>query len=109
MIQEYFNKAKEWALEQVVWAEQNLKGRSGAEKKAAVVQKLDDMITLPAWLEWADGPVIAWLVDAACTMLNTMYGHDWGAADFSKEEIKATAAVMPDLEGNDAKEPGAAK
>lgn len=99
MIQEYFNKAKEWALEQVLWAEREMRGKSGAEKKAAVVQKLDDMITLPAWLEWADGPVISALVDAACGLLNYECGHKWwGMVDFSKEEIKNLAKAMPDPE-----------
>ena len=109
MISEYVNKAKAWVLENVLWAERNLKGRSGTEKKAAVVAKLDDMIRLPAWLEWADGPVIAWLVDRACDMLNEMYGHDWGAAVMDGEEIKDTAAVMPDPDtGEDTETDGGA-
>ncbi len=39
---------KTWVLEQVVWAEKNLKGvRTGAEKRAAVVAKVDEMLVLP--------------------------------------------------------------
>ena len=98
MIQETINKAKEWALEQVVWAEREMRGKSGAEKKAAVVQKLDDMITLPAWLEWADGPIIAALVDAACALFNDRYGHAWGTAVFHKKDLEDAAKAMPDPE-----------
>lgn len=100
MIAEYIKQAKEWVLEQVLWAERELRGKSGAEKKAAVVKRLDDMITLPAWLEWADGPVIGWLVDSACDTLNGMYGHAWGAAVFHRKELERTANAMPDPDEN---------
>lgn len=108
MISEYIGKAKEWALEQVMWAERELKGRSGTEKRNAVIAKLDDMITLPAWLEWADGPIIAALVDAACGLLNDKYGHAWGAAVFHKKEIEEAAKAMPDPAGGETAHPCAA-
>lgn len=75
---------KDWVMEQVLWAEKNLKGKPGGEKRAAVVQKVDDMVKLPWWLEWVDGPVIGWLVDQACDLLNEARGHDWG--DVPEEE-----------------------
>ena len=86
---------REWVMEQVLWAEKNLKGKSGAEKRAAVVQKVDDMITLPWWLEWADGPMIGWLVDSACQLLNDIHGHDWNDIGVSGEERAALASGLP--------------
>ena len=44
---------KTWVLEQVVWSEKNLKGKTGAEKRAAVV-------LLTAWL-WYAGVAVAHL------------------------------------------------
>ena len=86
---------KDWVMEQVIWVERNLKGKSGPEKRAAVVQKVDDMVKLPWWLEWADGPVIGWLVDQACAMLNEAHGHAWGDADVTKEEQEELAEELP--------------
>ena len=80
-----FDKLKVFALEQVLWAEKNLKGKSGAEKKAAVVKKLDDLITLPAYLEWADDMVISYLVDSVCEKLNMLEGHNFGDTEISKQ------------------------
>ena len=59
-------------IEQVVWAERELRGKSGAEKKAIVVKKLDDLIVLPAALEWVDDILISYLVDCACNMFNSI-------------------------------------
>ena len=80
-----FDKLKAFTLEQVLWAEKNLKGKSGAEKKAAVVKKLDDLITLPAYLEWADDMVISYLVDSVCEKLNMLEGHNFGDTEISKQ------------------------
>ena len=66
---------KKWTIEQVIWAEKELRGKSGAEKKAAVIKKLDDLIKLPAYLEWVDDVVLSWLIDEACKRLNEFSGH----------------------------------
>ena len=71
-----FDKLKSWVVEQVLWAEKNMVGKTGAEKRAAVVAKLDDLLPLPWFLEWMDGPLIGWLVDKACALLNAEKGHD---------------------------------
>ena len=63
---------KKWVIEQVLWAEKNLKGKTGAEKKAVVVKKIDDLIVLPFYLEWLDDIVIGYLVDMACNMFNSI-------------------------------------
>lgn len=59
-------------IEQVVWAERELSGKSGAEKKAIVVKKIDDLFVLPAALEWVDDFLIGYLVDLACNMFNSI-------------------------------------
>ena len=59
-------------IEQVVWAERELRGKSGTEKKAIVVKKIDDLIVLPAALEWVDDILINHLVDLACNMFNSI-------------------------------------
>ena len=59
-------------IEQVVWAERELRGKSGTEKKAIVVKKIDDLIVLPAALEWVDDMLINHLVDFACNIFNSI-------------------------------------
>ena len=86
-MKEMLKSVKKWVLEQVVWAEKNLKGKTGAEKRAAVVAKVDDMLALPWWLEWADGPVIGWLVDAACERLN------WLTERMLQELVEAAESI----------------
>ena len=95
MIREYVDRMKKWVLEQVLWAERELKGKSGKEKKLAVVLKLDEMVRLPVWLEWADGPVIAWMVDRVCDTLNAMCGHKW-PEEWSEEDVDKTEEKLPD-------------
>ena len=55
-----------------------MKGKTSSEKKAAVVKKLDDLITLPSYLEWIDDIIIGYIVDKACEQLNAFAGHDFG-------------------------------
>ena len=93
-MKEMLKSVKKWVLEQVVWAEKNLKGKTGAEKRAAVVAKVDDMLALPWWLEWADGPVIGWLVDAACERLNWLTDWKFDEVDLTPERAEKLAVVM---------------
>ena len=80
------NQIKTWVIEQVLLAEKNLKGKSGAEKKAAVVQKLDDLIKLPACLEWADNIAISFLVDSVCSNLNEITHNDFSNLTLDKSQ-----------------------
>ena len=72
---EKLKQIKKWAIEQVLWAEKELRGKTGAEKRAAVVAKLDDMIKLPNRLEWVDDIILGIIVDSACKVLNDFAGH----------------------------------
>ena len=80
------SQIKAWVLEQVLWAETNLKGKSGADKKAAVIKRLDDLIVLPFYLEWLDDKIIAWLVDAVCDKLNEVTSHNFDALSHEQRQ-----------------------
>ncbi len=92
-----FEEVKKFAIEQVLWAEKNLHGKSGAEKKEAVVKKLDDMITLPSYLEWADDIVIGLIVDKACEKLNEFARHNFGELkELTEQQAQELAAEIED-------------
>ena len=91
---------KQKIIEQVLWAENNLRGKTGAEKKAAVVRKLDDMSKLPAYLEWADDMVISYLVDQACEKLNAITAHSFEDIVFNDVD-KARVAESMEMKKND--------
>ena len=94
------SEIKKWAIEQVLWAETNLKGKTGAEKKAAVVKKLDDLIKLPIYLEWVDDMVISWLVDQACEKLNAMTNKNFEGLTLNNNAIKTIAENLDVKEVN---------
>ena len=93
-----FDKLKTWVVEQVLWAETNMKDKSGAEKRQAVVDKLDALIPLPWFLEWMDGPLIGWLCDKACALLNAEAGHDWSGLNMTAEACESLAQELPDVD-----------
>ena len=89
---EKLKQIKKWAIEQVIWAERELKGKTGAEKRVAVVAKLDDMIKLPNRLEWVDDIILGIIADSACKVLNDFAGHKF-------ENIVLTEKQEEDLAG----------
>ena len=86
--------AKQKIVEQVIWAEKELKGKTGSEKKAAVVKRLDDLIKLPAYLEWVDDMIISYLVDQACEKLNALTAHNFGNAELNEADKAKVAEEM---------------
>ena len=72
---EKLKQIKKWVIEQILWAERELHGKTGAEKRAAVVKKLDDLIQLPCYLEWVDDIMLGVLVDNAVKVMNNYAGH----------------------------------
>lgn len=80
------NKIKSLILEQILWSEKNLKNKSGHEKKLAVIQKLDDLIKLPEYLEWVDNALLSWLIDAICQKINSSYGHNFTQTLFTESQ-----------------------
>ena len=88
------DNAKKTIIEQVIWAESNLAGKTGAEKKAAVVKKLDDLIQLPAYLEWVDDIIIAYVVDQACKKLNELTNKNFAGLVMSDEDKTKMASEI---------------
>lgn len=89
---EKFNRVKVWVAEKVRWAEAEMRGKSGKEKRAAVVKKLDELIELPFYVDWVSDIFIGLLVDHVCNALNLLTDGDWDkAANISSEEIAAVA------------------
>ena len=79
------DQAKAWIIEQVMWAEVNMRGKSGKEKRDAVVARLDEIIKLPFYLEWLDDKIIGLAVDIVCNKLNVLYSHHFENAEMNKE------------------------
>ena len=90
----FLDNAKKEIVEQVIWAEKNLLGKSGADKKAAVVKRIDDLIKLPPYLEWIDGMIISYLVDQACEKLNAMTAHSFKDVDINEADKAKIASEM---------------
>ena len=91
---EKLKEIKKWVLEKVLWAEEELRGKSGAEKRAAVVGKLNELINLPWVPEWVEGKIIGWLVDLWCEKLNWLFGHDWKEADLDETQKDELAECL---------------
>ena len=86
--------AKRKIVEQVIWAETELADKSGADKKAAVVKRLDELIKLPAYLEWVDDMIISYLVDQACEKLNKLTAHNFGNVEINDADKAKVADEM---------------
>lgn len=49
----------------------------GKDKLDAVCEFLDDVVSLPFYLEWVDGPAIKMIVTFLVNQLNKLFGNDW--------------------------------
>ena len=83
-----------WVVDQVLWAENELAGKTGKEKRAIIVAKLDELVPLPFWLEWVDGPLIGWMADRACDILNHITGHKFKGLQLSQSQKEKVADVL---------------
>ena len=88
-----WEKVKKWVVDGVEWAEREMRGKTGAEKREAVVNKVDALIPLPWFLEWLDGLVIAWLVDKVCEKMNWLTDHKFTGNELSEEQSGKLAEV----------------
>lgn len=89
-----YAECKEAIAAGVCWAESAMKGKTGAEKRAAVVAKLDEWIKLPFWLEFIDGPVLGFLVDKVCNAMNILTDHkDWDGLNAAYGEVAAVSEI----------------
>lgn len=83
-------------IEAVQWAEQELCGKSGAEKKAAVIKRLDELIRLPIYIDWVSNIIIGYLVDFFVKKMNDMYPK-WMVAP-QVVDVKMVANSAPAVE-----------
>lgn len=91
---EKIEQIKIWIIEKVIWAEKELDGKTGAEKKSAVVKKIDDMVKLPAYLEWLDDIIIGKIIDSVCKKLNAISGHNFAKLELdAKQEEKIAGEI----------------
>ena len=96
----YFLKLKAMIIELVLWAEKDLKGKSGSEKKKAVVSKLMEMLlgmTLPWYISWAKGVapfLINYLVDLACQKLNFLSDWNFESIELNPVQVNKLASVL---------------
>ena len=93
----FFDDVKRTIVEQVIWTEKELVGKSGSEKKAAVIKKLDDLIKLPVALEWVDDMVLSYLVDQACEKLNTLTAHNFGNVELNNVDKRQVANELKEI------------
>lgn len=89
-----WEKVKKYVVDAVAWAEREMKGKTGAEKREAVVNKVDALIPLPWFLEWLDGLVIGWLVDKVCEKMNWLTDHNFTGGELNEEQSGKLAACL---------------
>lgn len=98
-IKQAYHNMKAQVASLVMWAEQNLKGKSGTEKKQAVLDMLCERISLPGPLNWIKRPVLKIVVngciDKICDVLNIVTEHE-GFDDVTVDpEVVAEASTLP--------------
>jgi lysozyme family protein len=93
-----WTKIKAQVLEQVLWAEATLSGKSGEEKKSAVIERLISIIDIPGIPNFIEDPIkqwlFSWLIDLACEKLNWL--KDWAFSGVTLEEpqLEKVAEVL---------------
>lgn len=76
----WLEKIKTQIASLVMWAEKNLKGKTGKEKRKAVLDILCEHVRFPGPLDWFRRPVLAIVVnkciDRICAVLNIATDHE---------------------------------
>ena len=83
-------------MELIAQAEQKIPGENGAAKKEYVIGKLDDLITLPWFLEPFDNAIFEVLIDGGVRLLNKWFGHNWAKVQPS-DLVQAAAKLKKAL------------
>ena len=96
-MKKWYQKLKEQIASLVLWAEQNLKGKSGAEKKQAVLDMLCERVNLPGPLNWIKRPILRFFVyrgiDAICSALNIVTDHDFADVEVDPAVVAEVSAL----------------
>lgn len=89
----FFSKIACWAVDRVLGAEKSMSGKSGKEKRAAVVSMLEKMIPLPQKLEGIDDALIGVVVDWVCDTMNWLTDYDFSKTELDEAQKEKVAAV----------------
>jgi hypothetical protein len=71
---------REKIAEYVVLAEQGFRGKTGLEKRAYVVGKINELVDIPYVPEWIEAMIIGGIVDKICNLLNLLTDHEFQTA-----------------------------
>lgn len=93
-LREKYKTLKIKVVEAVRLVEKEFKGKSGEEKKKAAIRILDDLIKLPAYLEWADNILLGRLVDLAVEKLNFLSDWMFGEEEMPDVDAERLAGVL---------------
>ena len=83
-----------WAIDRVLGAEKSMSGKTGAEKRAAVVSILDAMIPLPQKLEGIDDTVIGLVVDWVCDTMNWLTDYDFSKTELDEKQKEKVVSLL---------------
>ena len=95
-----FLQIKKLVIENVIWAERELRGRTGTEKKEIVIRKVLENLAamLPWYIRWAKELIapalIGRLVDLATRALNFMTGWDFSNVQLTEQQVLELACVL---------------
>lgn len=89
-----WQELKRWVVEQVLWAEQHLKGKDGKEKRDAVIKRVAELVPFPWWLDWSKKWIIGRAVDLACEKLNWLTDWNFGQTQLNEKQAEEIAEVM---------------
>ena len=92
------SKIKKWIVEQAFWVEQNLKGKSGEEKKKAVVDKVCSLLPDIAWIPNvveipAKKYIIGLFLEPIIEKLNWLSDWAFGDLEPTEEQVEKIAEV----------------
>lgn len=62
----------------VRWAESEFKDKSGAEKRAVVINAVADNVRIPFVPAWLVRIILGVIVDSVVREFNEHFGHNWG-------------------------------
>jgi len=95
-----FLQIKKLVIEAVLWAENELKNKTGAEKKQAVIEKVLAALgsMLPWYVRWGASFVsvdmLSGLVDTAVRSLNFVTGWNFGDTQLAESDICKLAMII---------------
>lgn len=86
-MRENFKQVVYWVIAHVMWAERELRGKSGKEKRAALIDLAGKarIKFLPSWLTRI---IVGAVIDVVVAAFNEIKGHGWGEVEPVKKEAQ---------------------